>query len=144
MPNVDRTVYPNLLVRWNGSVITDDIMNLEWSNKVDLIEKSAGTESNKTYIAGRSDEDFTLDFAAVGTAVTSGTVNVQRTMYAGNSGTLEWAPFGTAEGNPKYSIKVIVESVTNPFKHYALGEKKAKLKANGTWITNYDVSGSTY
>lgn len=147
MPNANRTVYPDLVIQWNGVNITDDMMNLEWSSKVDLVEKSAGQEGNKTYIAGRSDEDITLDFADSGTVpVAAGAAGgtVARLMYRGNTGTLTWAPFGTVANQPKYSIVVLVESVTRPFKHYNLGELKTKLKANGTWIDNFDISGDVW
>lgn len=144
MPNANRTVFPNLVLKWNGADITDDMMNLEWSSQVDLIEKSAGQETRKSYIAGRADDDLTLDFAAVGTAAASGGGTVERLIYTGATGTLEWAPYGTAAGQPKYNLPVMVQQVTRPFKHYELGVLKAKLKPNGAWVDNYDVNGDVY
>jgi hypothetical protein len=145
MPNANRTIYPALVVQWNGAIITDDYMNISWSSTTNMINKAAGTESEDSFIPGRVDNTVTISFRPVGTAAASGGGTVERIFYASNSGTIEWAPFGTAAGQPKYMRDVAVSDVTHPFEAYAENVLEATLKpTTASWTDNYAVSGDVY
>lgn len=145
MPNANRHIYPNMYIAWNGVEITDDYLNLSWDSSAELIEKTAGTETDKSYIVGRRDNTVTLSMADSGTTPITGTTVASRIMYAGNSGTLEWAPEGTAADQRKYQAIFAVESVSTPYESLrSLAMKDASLRMNDAWIDNYDISGDVY
>ena len=83
--------------------LTGDQRNLSYTPSIDLIETTAGADSNKTYISGPKDGQAQFEAlmqsgtAATGTAVYS-------LLTEGNFGTLIYSPEGTGAGKPKVTL----------------------------------------
>lgn len=108
MAVTDRMTGKNLVVRWidtSGTVtLSGDQTVFSPSLEMGMVDLSAGADTVKVYQA--SLKDFTASFETFYTG-TAGTA-VQARMIEGNTGTLLWAPEGTAAGKMKWGIPAIV------------------------------------
>lgn len=146
MPVADRQLYPDFVILINGDDVTSDYISVAWDDNADMIDVSAGTSTRKAYRAGRADDSITLEFSDVVSAASGGTTVLRNALRSRAEGTLEFAPEGTASGNPKYEIKFIVESVSNNFKSYTDAPMRtAQLRSrDGEWLNNFDLNSDTY
>jgi len=99
-----------LVVTWaygTGTyTLTGDQRNFSYTPSIDLIETTAGADSNKNYISGPKDGQAQFEaLMQTGTAAT-GTA-IYSTLTEGNSGTLTWSPEGITATKPKYTMPAI-------------------------------------
>lgn len=98
---------------------------------VDLVDKAAGSDTHKSYLAALKDTTFNLEFEKDGTAAWAACV-------PGTEGTLVYSPDGTAAGKPKYTAVAIVgkRSSTNPYNDLVMATVDWNLQAAWTEGTN--------
>ncbi|MCC7210133.1 MAG: hypothetical protein IT323_22710 [Anaerolineae bacterium] len=91
-----------------GTTIHADYREFSASEEIDLVDASAGADVAKTYLTALEDgtASLTLLDQTGGTAATA----MWQLMDKGTSGTLIWAPEGTATGKPKHTVVAIVSS----------------------------------
>lgn len=75
--------------------------------EIDLVDKSAGADTNKTYLTAL--KDGTFDIECVMPSGTAGTA-VWGAVAPGTEATLIIGPEGTASGEPKQTVNAIVRS----------------------------------
>jgi Flp pilus assembly protein TadG len=144
MSAINRYIVNAAYLAWNSVNITDDYVSVKMDSKATLVDVTAGNDPDMSYKTGRRDNTWTIEFVDVGTATTASGGTVARIFYAGNSGTVEFAPQGTATGKPKYLGVMVVESVSTPYTSYNKITRSATLRLSGGWTSHYDISGSTY
>ena len=91
-----------LIVSFKGTTITTRFRSLKVSDEADMVDQSAGNDTNKGYLPRLLDGDAQLEVLDVagGTAAT----DVSILCVPGASGTLIWQPEGTATGKPKHTV----------------------------------------
>lgn len=114
--------------------------NLSNDSTIDTVDVSSGADTEKSFLTTLGDATFTLtmldDF--LGGSAT------HRACARGNHGTLEWGPLGTATGNPKYSCMAFVTGFSTEYPYDGEVEYEVEFQKDGAWITNFEISGSTY
>lgn len=98
----------DLYLSFKGTAIHADFREFSASEEIDLVDASAGADVAKTYLTALEDgtASLTLLDQTGGTAATA----MWQLMDKGTSGTLIWAPEGTATGKPKHTVVAIVSS----------------------------------
>ena len=142
MANSNRYVGSAIVVGWGatfGTVISGDVTAFSWTEKTDTVEKTAGSEQVKTYITLQTGVDISMSTYDAGTDLTPGSL-----FYAGQSGTLWWAPEGTADGKPAYQLPVIVSGDDHTTKFNDITKRDLTFMANGAWTKNYLQSGNVW
>jgi hypothetical protein len=81
----------DLTVSFGGTALEAEFKKFSTNEEADLVDCSAGTDTNHDYLATLKDGDASLDLLEV---VTAGTA-LWATLAPGNSGTLIWKPNGT-------------------------------------------------
>ena len=98
------------------------------SEEIDLVDKSAGADTNKTYLTAL--KDGSAGFELVIPVGTAGSV-----MYAafvpGTSGTLEIGPEGTATGEIKSTVMALVKTRGLPLTYNDLTTLSVAFQFNG-------------
>ena len=122
-----------LYVIFDSTVLNTDYKSFSESEEGGVVDASAGADANRTYLTTLKD----------GTA--SITINVQAsdtTTWGGvaplTGGTLEWAPEGTAAGQPRHYVTAIVLSREKSMEFEDLVVADLEFQFNGA------VSDTTY
>jgi len=106
-----------------------------WSEEIDLVEETAGSDDNKTYLTavldGTSDLELIMPSGTAGTAVWAA-------VAPGTEGTLEVGPEGTAAGKPKHTVNAIVKSRGKPLTYNDITTFSVSFQFSGA------VTDSTY
>lgn len=97
---------------------------------VDLVDKSAGADGNKTYLSALKDGTYTQDIVMP----TGGTALITA-LAVGTSGTLLFGPEGTAAGKPKASVLAIIQSRGRPLAYNDVTTMSVTWQFNGA-VTN--------
>jgi len=110
-----------------------DFTVFDYSPSIDLVDQSAGVDTNKTYLTTLKDgkASLTTNFQS-GTAV-GGTASFSR-VYEGASGTVVWSPEGTAAAKPKYTIPAIAMGAVFSYPYAGLVEAKCDFQQNGARV----------
>ena len=97
-------------IKWVHSAgtasLNGDFRSFSYTPSVDLVDQTAGNDTNKTYLTALKDGRASLSCllqagtAAGGTAMTA-------VLTEGSSGTIIWSPEGTAATKPKYTMAAI-------------------------------------
>jgi len=130
----------NLYITFGGTVVSGDQRTLSKNGSVDTVDTTAGADTDKSYALTLRDATFDitiLDNGGDGSAV-------RAALHEGNSGTLIYAPEGTAAGKPKYECYAHVTSFNTAFPYDGEVEFQVSLQKSGTWTYNYEISGSTF
>lgn len=92
-------------IKFGATVLSSDWRTFTPQEEVGLADASAGNDTNRTYLTTLKDGKASLELVAqaAGTAVWNA-------LAPGVTGTLEWAPEGTATGKQKHSVPAIVMS----------------------------------
>ena len=97
-------------IKWMHSAgttsLSGDYRSLDYTPSIDMVDQSAGADTNKTYITALKDGRVSLTAVFQGGSVAGGTV-MANVLAEGNGGTLIWSPEGTAATKPKYTIPAI-------------------------------------
>jgi hypothetical protein len=102
------------------------------SEEIELVDKSAGADANKTYLTAL--KDGTMDVECVMESGTAGTA-LWGALVPGTSGTLEWGPEGTATNKPKHTVTAIVRSRGKPLTYNDVSTFSVSFQFSGA-ITN--------
>jgi len=130
----------NLYITFGGTVVSGDQRTLSKNGSVDTVDTTAGADTDKSYELTLRDATFDitiLDNGGDGSAV-------RAALYEGNSGTLIYAPEGTAVGKPKYECYAHVTSFNTSYPYDGEVEFQVSLQKSGAWTYNYEISGSTF
>ncbi len=123
-----------LVLSWIHSggtaILNGDYKTAEYKPSIDLLDQSAGADTNKTYVGHLKDGTWSLSgLIQDGTAV-GGTVTLS-TLIEGASGTLIVGPEGTAAGKPKITTPCISLGVNQKYQYAGLSEWSVELQQNG-------------
>lgn len=95
----------NLYMTFGATVLSSDFRTATANEETGLVDASAGSDANRSYIATL--KDGTMDVSLVAQA--DGTV-LWDALAPGSGTTLTWGEEGTATGNPRHSVAAIVAS----------------------------------
>jgi len=113
--------------------LTGDQRNFSYTPSIDLIETTAGADSNKNYISGPKDGQ--AQFEAL---MQSGTASTGTAIYSllteGNSGTLIYSPEGTGAGKAKYTLPCISLGVAFGYPYSDVVTVSVPFQQNGTRV----------
>lgn len=95
-----------LYAAFKGTAISTDFRTLTTSEEMDVVDASAGADVAKSYLTALEDGTATLELLdqTGGTAATA----MWNLMDKGASGTLEWAPEGTATNKPRHYVATAI------------------------------------
>lgn len=88
-----------LVVTFGGTTLTADFRSFSESEEMGLVDSSAGADTNRSYLTTLKDGKATLEIVAP-----AGGSAVWNAVVPGTSGTLIWAPEGTATGKNKHTV----------------------------------------
>ena len=128
-------------IEFAGIELNTDYRNFDGDRSIDKSETTAGADTDKSYLPTIRDGTFKMTFVQDNSA--SGTA-VVGTLYEGSEGTLIWGPEGTATGKPKYSCVAFVESLSTPLKYNEATMRDVTFQKNGSWLLNFEISGSVW
>lgn len=131
-----------LYATFGGTVISGDQKKMDWESSVSLIDTTAGADVAESHVKGTSSATINIEW--LDDALTAAGSATARALAEGNSGTLIFAPRGTATGNPKYSCVATVDTNGQDMPYDDALLKHASLTRNGDWILNFDTLGSVY
>jgi len=122
-------------VKFGDTVLNTYFRTLTPSEEIDLVEKTAGDDDDKTWLAtvksGTWDGEFVMPAGTAGTAVWGAVV-------PGTSGTLEVGPEGTAADKPKHTMTALVRSRGKPLTYNDV------TTFSVSWQINSAVSDTVY
>jgi len=124
-------------VKWidtSGTLtLTGDQTAFDYAPSIDLVDQSAGADTNKTYLTTLKDGKASLNCLFQAGTVAGGTIMASR-LTEGVNGTIVWSPEGTAASKPKYTMPAISmgASFTYPFANNT--ELKAEFQQNGARV----------
>ena len=124
-----------LVVTWiqaaATTVLTGDHKSFTYTPSIDLIDATAGADTNKSYLNGPKDGNATFNSNFQSGTNSGGTV-MTATLTEGAIGTIEWQPEGTAVPKPKYSMPAISQgaALSNPYAD--VSEITVNWQQNGT------------
>ena len=97
-------------VKWidgSGTVtISGDQTILDYTPSIDLVDQTAGADTNKTYLTTLKDGKASMTALLQAGTANGGTLTFSR-LAEGSSGTIVWSPEGTAATKPKYTMAAI-------------------------------------
>lgn len=130
-----------LYVTWKGQVLSGDYTSMEQSDSIDTVDITAGDERDRAHIATIRDAEITMDIFE--TVIAGGTA-LRRELYVGNSGTLIWAPEGTATGKPKYSCVATITAISRPIQFDGAVAQSITFQRNGAYLANHEQNGDMW
>lgn len=124
----------NLDVKWidaSGTVtLNGDQTLFDYAPSIDLVDQTAGADTNKTYLTTLKDGKASLTaYLQAGTA-SGGTLTFSR-VYEGAVGTIVYSPEGTAATKPKYTLPVIAMGAAFSYPFAGNVEAKVDFQQNG-------------
>lgn len=127
----------DLDLKWiDGSgtaTVSGDQTAFEYNPSIELVDQTAGADTNKSYVTGVKDGKASLTaYMQAGTGA-GGTIIFNR-LIEGSSGTLIWSPEGTATGKPKYTAPMIVNSYSSSVPFGGNVEIKVDFQQNGARV----------
>ena len=94
-----------LYVKFVTTVLSSRYRNHEENEEVALVDKSAGSDTARTYLKTLEDGTASLEVLAE-----AGGSALWAAVDKGAEGTLEWGEEGTASTKPKHTVNAIVKS----------------------------------
>lgn len=127
----------------NGStaVITGDQTDFSVDMTLDKIDASAGADVFHNYLAGLKDFTATMEKISLGSGGTATDVLLKE----GSSGTLLWAPEGTATGKPKWGMACTITKYSTSYPFNDVAKTSVEwVPAAGTSDLLYDGRSVTW
>ena len=134
-----------LVLQWINANGTISIQNqytkftTPWT--VDLVDTSAGSVTAKQYLPTLTDATADYEGFSDGKGSPLGTSDLFQ-LEPGKAGTLVWAPFGTASGNPKGGGLAYVKSCEQDYPFANAVTVKITFQLSGTKL--YDENQTTF
>lgn len=103
----------DMSIKFGTTNISAQGRSLEVGQTADEIETTGYGDSEKTYIAGKTERQVTLEVMDDSTSTT-----VRTALTPGSASSLTWFPIGTVSGNPKFSFAtatVIENNLSYPY-----------------------------
>lgn len=121
----------NTIISFGSATMTTRYRSADREETVELVDKSSGADTHKSYLAALKESNFAMEFLRDGTAAWAACA-------PGTEGTLTYNPEGTAAGKPKYTAVAIVESrgESNPYNDLLTMTVSWQLQAAFTEGTN--------
>lgn len=115
-------------VKFGSTVLNTYYRTLTPDEEIELVEKTAGADANKTYLSGAKDGtiegEFVMPQGSAGTAVWGA-------VAPGTEATLEWGPEGTASGKPKHTVNAMVRRRGKPLTYNDLSTFAVSWQMSG-------------
>lgn len=116
----------SVFIKFGSTTLSQDYRTFSAPEDVSLVDASAGNDTNRTYLAALKDGKASIELVpqAGGTAIWNA-------VAPGTSGTLEWAPEGTATGKQRHYVTAIVMSREPSFPYADLPIYKVDWQFSG-------------
>ena len=122
-------------IKFGTTVLNTYYRTASPSEEIELVDKSAGADASKTYLAGL--KDGTFDLECVMPSGSAGTA-LWAALTPGTSDTLEWGPEGTATNSIKHSVTAFVRSRGKPLTYNDTSTFSISFQFSG------DISNTAY
>ena len=100
-----------LYLTFGSTVLSAEYRKFTADENIGLKDASAGGDTARTYLTELTDGKATYEATdQTGTTAIGGSVT-WTALAKGTSGSLNWAPEGTATGKPRHSVNAIVKSI---------------------------------
>ena len=126
-----KDVYATFVCPAGTITLTGDQRSLSVSREIDLVDVTAGSEADKSYIATIKDGTAEMEFMDQGSVLAAG---LEAAMPEGTSGTLLYAPQGTASGKPKRGFGAIVKSLSVEYPYSDAVTYKVSFQKSGSLL----------
>lgn len=127
----------SLVVTWiqaaATTVITGDHKTCTWTPDINLIDKTAGAATHKSFIPNVKSGVVTFNANMQGGTYSGGTTTFS-TLSRGNVGTLQIQPEGTASSKPKIAIPAISQGVAYSWPYNDVVEVTVNWQQNGAEV----------
>ncbi len=124
-------------VKWvdtTGTVtISGDQTLFEYAPSIDLVDQTAGADTNKTYLTTLKDGKASMTALLQAGTASGGTLTFSR-LSEGTPGTIIWSPEGTAASKPKYTMPAISMGANFSYPFDNRTEVKVDFQQNGARI----------
>lgn len=126
MPSSNRAIGKDGFVSFQGTTISADYRNFDVEMTLDTVEKSAGSDTSKSYIPTLKDGTAKLTYAYAGTAATYTDL-----LRVGQQGDLLWGAEGNSAGKPKGGVNAIVIAHSQPMTYNDLITRTVTFQFSG-------------
>lgn len=123
------------------TVLSGDQRTLDVENTMDTVDTTAGADTDKSSLPTLRDATFKVTLLDNGTA---GSAVRAACAVSGTQGTFTFGPEGNSSGKPKYSCLAYVTGYNTSYPYDGEVEIEVTFQKTGSWITNYELSGSTF
>jgi hypothetical protein len=127
MATANRAIGKDGYISFQGTAIHADYRNFDVEITIDTVEKSAGSDGSKSYIATLKDGTAKLTYAYTGSAGFS----YSNLFKVGQSGQLLWGPEGNGAGKPKGGVNAIVIAHSKPMAYNELITRTVTFQFTG-------------
>jgi hypothetical protein len=121
-------------VSFKGTVVSGDYRKFDIDQKLDTVEKQAGSETTKSVIPTWKSGTAKLTYAYPGTA------GYQDLFLLGTEGTLLWGPEGSVAGKPKGSVMGLITAISKPMAYDDLIVRTVDFEFQGDMIFNEETA----
>lgn len=119
----------SLYVEFGGTEISSRFRSFEESTEVGMIDKSAGADTGRSYIANLDDGGASMEFLHESEASA-----LWAALAPSTEATLIWAPEGTATGKDKSTVTAIVQSRRRSIVFDDVVKVNVEFKFNGSVV----------
>jgi len=127
----------SLNIQWlylaGTNVLSGDYLTANYAPSVDMIDETAGADTNHLYLAAQKDGKFTASGNLQGAAIAGGTI-MGTALVEGFFGTLVWSPEGTGAGKAKYTLPAFSQGLTFDYAYNDLVKWKCDFQASGARV----------
>jgi len=126
-----KNLYAEFICPAGTILLTGDQRSLSVDREADMVDVTAGDETDKSYTSRLKDGTAEVTVLDQGSVLATG---LEAAMPEGTSGTLLYAPQGTAAGNPKRGFAAIVQSISTEYPYDDVVEYTISFQKSGTLL----------
>jgi hypothetical protein len=131
----------DLYISFKGVSLQTDKRTFTVNEAIDQADSSAGTSIDRTHILTQRGAEFSLEYLeTLGSAGSA----LRTALALGGSGTLIYAPEGTATGKPRYACIASVVGLDRAYPFEDVVTVTANFVKNGEWIAHYEHLASVF
>lgn len=124
-----KNLYAEFICSAGTIALTGDQRSLTVDREADLVDITASSESDKSYLVSLKDGTAEVEVLDQGSTATAG---FEAAMPEGTTGTLIYAPQGTASGKPKRGFGAIAKSVSVEYPYSDVVVYRISFQKTGT------------